>query len=103
MNEVFTALEPGWTNIYHDKETDEVYVETCPGVITYNTKSEDALRIYTHNYMGYASFGADGSFALAAKRPHYVRTVWVGPDRDFTRKQYDELLEPKMNGNMWIL
>lgn len=104
MTAEFVALPVGWVNIYHNKETDKVYAEACPGVVTYTeTVMGDTLRIGVRTQMGYASFSAVGAWNLAAKRPHYVMTTFLGEGNNISRAEYDKVIVPETVGNLWEL
>lgn len=105
MTAEFTALAPGWVNIYHNKEINKLFMESCPGVITYVEAhvDEKSLRLVNKTFAGYASFSSDGSWYLAALRPHYIKTFFAGVDSQLTRELYDEFIEPKSQGNLWII
>lgn len=105
MTAEFVALPAGWVNIYHNKDTDKVYLEACPGVVTYTETvvTESLLRVATKTHMGYASFSSAGDWHLAAHRPHYVKTFFLGEDGEFTRELYDSTLVPLSQGNLWVV
>jgi len=104
MAAVFTALEPGWVNIYHDKEADKVYFEACPGVVAWEeqTTTRD-LVVGRHSRIGYVSFSSKGNWNLAANGAHYVMTAFIGPGTNVSRKEYDEVIVPQCTGNLWEL
>ena len=105
MTAEFVALPVGWANIYHNKETDKVYVEACAGVVTYTetvVSDNSVLRIGTKTHVGYASFSATGEWSLAARRPHYVMTTFLGEGNNISRAEYD-MIVLQTTGNIWEL
>lgn len=100
MTTEFTAIEPGWANIFRHGEKGYA-VEMCPGIGSYSKEVYEGSRITLRHYKGYITFGKNGGWDLASNKANYLATIFIGPEAQLNRDLVEMLLGATEN-NCWI-